>query len=412
MAWIVLGDRYVQLNGGVLEASFVGSQTFEFSAFKDNASGDITGITDAFTLAVDNAAGVYFPTFYVYNGTGYYKGTKDSWTATVVTQADYMAARSGSGATVLSGSVAPGGGSTPTPAPAPSGAMHVIATDVDVTGHQIHNLAAGVAPTDGVNVSQLSALNIALTTAIEEGDLALQEEIDAANVRIDNLPAGLTMAQVTAEAQRLVGIAVDAEIIDDAARDAIVNAIIAGLEGVDASILTDVDALQVELASLLPRVVALEATDAAQALTNAAQLATNSAQAATNASVQNALDANVAAIGVEAATNAAQNTTLTSHANQISAINLRLDPIVYKVRGGVCTEAVNAMASQCVQTGIAGPDASYAVTLPAGRAHSVGVVYLMMSGKRVQVACGSTVDAAGLVNQFSFLNVDADIVFS
>jgi hypothetical protein len=303
-------------------------------------------------------------------------------------------------------------GTTPTAPPSGGAQAHVIASDIDLTGHKVTKMAAGTAFDDGVRVDQLTAAQFALTQAIEAGDQANEDAIALTNVRIDNLPAGITMAMVTAEAQRLVGIAVADEIIDDAQKQLLVDAVITALQGVDVSILTDVDALQVEIASLLPRVLALEATDAAQALTNAAQLATNSAQAATNASVQNALDANVAAIGVEAATNAAQSLTLTSHAGQISAINLRLDPIVYKIRGGVCTEAINAMASQCAQLSIAGPDASYAVTLPAGRAHSVGVVYLMMGGKRVQVACGSTVDAAGLVNQFSFLNVDADIVFS
>ncbi len=358
---------------------------------------DGEGLVGAYLLGsevyVSRNDGIYFKSLVV-DGT---------WVA--ITASEYNTAASGA---VFLGGVA----ATPAPAPAPSGPMHVIATDVDVTGHQIHNLAAGVAPTDGVNVSQLSALNLSLTTAIEAGDLANANAVAAANVRIDNLPAGLTMAQVTAEAQRLVGIAVADEIIDDAQKQLLVDAVLTALQDVDVSILTDVDALEVALASLLPRVLALEAAKVAQDAINTAQTATNSAQGATNASVQNALDANVAAIGVEAATNAAQNTILTSHANQISAINLRLDPIVYKVRGGVCSEAVNAMASQCVRTGIAGPDASYSVSLPADRAHSVGVVYLMMSGKRVQVACGSTVDAAGLVNQFTFLNVDADIVFS
>jgi hypothetical protein len=386
------GEGYFQLNGGAIERSSNGT-TVDFAVFTGN-------IVDGFLLSIGGQGYIY-----ALKADGSAVRTRVAYWNDNETVTDYAAQKADPTAILL-------GGST-TPTPPPSGAQaHVIATDTDLTGHKIFNLAPGVAPTDGVNVSQLSALNLSLTQAIEAGDLANENAINAANVRIDNLPAGITMQMVTAEAQRLVGIAVANEITDDAQVQAIVDALITSLQNVDASILTNVSALQAQMVDLIPRVVALELAKVAQDAVNSAQTATNSAQTATNAAVQNGLASNATAIGVEAATNAAQNATLTSHAGQISAINLRLDPIVYKIRGGVCIEAINAMASQCVQSGIAGPDASYAVTLPAGRAHSVGVVYLMMGGKRVQVACGSTVDAAGLVNQFSFLNADADIVFS
>lgn len=384
------GEGYFQLNGGAIERSSNGT-TVDFPVF--------TGVVDGFLLSIGGQGYVY-----ALKADGTAVRTRVAYWTDNESVTDYAAQKADTSAILL-------GGSTPPP-PAPSAPIHVIATDTDLTGHKIVNLAPGVAPTDGVNVSQLSALNLSLTQAIEAGDLANANAVAATNVRIDNLPVGLTPAEVTTLAEGVVATAMVAENLSDSQRDAIVDALITGLGNVDTSILTDINAVEVALASLLPRVVALELAKVAQDAVNAAQLTVNSQQASTNAAVQNALNANAAAILDEAATNAAQNATLTSHAGQISAINLRLDPIVYKIRGGVCTEAINAMASQCVQSSIAGPDASYAVTLPAGRAHSVGVVYLMMSGKRVQVACGSTVDESGLVNQFSFLNTDADIVFS
>ncbi|MGL5062265.1 MAG: hypothetical protein ACRC62_20000 [Microcoleus sp.] len=290
-------------------------------------------------------------------------------------------------------------------------AAHIIAATVDLTGHQITNLAPGVALTDGVNVSQLNDLNQSLTNLISTGDQASADAIAATNIRIDNLPGGVTMAMVSAEAQRLVGIAVAEEVIDDAQKQAIVDALIAGLADVDASILTDVDALQVEMASLLPRLVALETAKVAQDAVNADQLAVNSAQAGTNAAVQNSLNANAAAITTEAQTNAQQNATLTQQSLQIGAIAAKVEPLKYLVANGLCTSAIGGLTSQCVSLGVAGQDRTYSVTLPATHVDKKVAVYLKRSNAWVEVAAGITRSLDGVTVNLTFKDEEALLVF-
>lgn len=390
-----LGEGQFRIENGNLERS-TNPPNVDFNVFPNSA---ISGtVTDGFLLTIGGQGYVYATV------SGQTVRARISYWNEAEPVSDYTARRSESTAIVLDGSTGAG-------APPSGGSSSIAATvgsDLDFTGHKAINMAAGVAPTDGVNVSQLSALQSTLTNLIEAGDEALQTAIDSIVI-----PVGITMEQVTAEAQRLVGIAVAAEVIDDAARDAIVNALIAGLQDIDTSVLTRLGTAENDIIGLDSRVDVLEAAKAAQDALNAAQLAINNAQAATNSSVQDSLSQNAQAIQGAIAVNTQQGQQITTQASQIGALEERVSPVVYKIRGGVCTEVVGqgAATSQCVPGPIAGLDSSYTVTVPANRAYREPLVYRLVNGVRQKMMVGHAMDEAGMIHNLCFISGDADIVF-
>jgi hypothetical protein len=350
-----------------------------------------------------------------YTGTNWGHPTfNNTNTGNTTSQANFVANRSGSAtdwiqdaanASVIAASSAPPAGGSGSSSPI----LATVGTNLDMTGHKIVDLAPGVAPTDGVNVSQLSQLQVTLNQLIEAGDEALQNAIDAIVI-----PVGVTMAQVTAEVNRLVGIAVNAEVIDDAQQQAIVDALIAGLQNIDTQVLSRLGTAETDILGLDSRVDVLEAAKAAQDALNAAQLATNNAQTETNSAVQGTLTQQAQAIQGAIVVNTQQGQQITTQAGQIGALEERVSPIVYKIRGGVCTEVVGqgAATSQCVPGLITDRDSSYTVTVPVNRAYREPLVYQVVNNTRKKMMVGAVMDGTGTMHNLCFITSDADIVFS
>ena len=323
MVWTSLGDRNIRLSNGLLEISIIGGQTYDFNAFKD-APGGFSGITDAFVSGEN---------FWAYNGTTYVFASKNNWFPSSMSAAAYNAARSASGVTILAGSVAPSYSSASTP----SGPKAYFETVVDMTGHQIVGGAAGVLPTDFVVVSQLTALSAALTTVINAGDAVNAAQIANLAQVVANLPAGLTMPTVQAAIDAAVANAVLNEVIDDAQKQALVDAALAQLSTIDTAVIDRVSAAEQTIMDTQNRAASLEAHDLQQDASIGSLEYHNGEQYT--------LIAAAAAAQSAITVNNAQNDRISQSENGIAMLNQITTPIEVKIVNGVVTETIGCALS-------------------------------------------------------------------
>lgn len=216
---------------------------------------------------------------------------------------------------------------------APVGPVSTFETALSMSGHQIVDAAPGVAPSDVVVVSQLSALSVALTTAFNAGDLVNANAIVAANLRIDNLPAGITLAQVQATADAAAMAAFAANALTDEQRQAFVVQLQAQLTAADTAFSTRVSTVENDLIDLESRVSVTEVKNTSQDTAIAALEAKDVAQDA-------AIAAAAAAALSAVTSNVAQEVRLGNIEVAAATVNQAITPVEVQVRAGVVTSAV------------------------------------------------------------------------
>lgn len=216
-----------------------------------------------------------------------------------------------------------------TPAPAPSGPVRTIEATLSMSDHQIVDGLPATTPTGFVVLSQL----VELSQSITEGDLTNATAITALTNVVNALPAGITIPEVQALINTSVNQAVADEIIDDeTTRQLIVDAIMAQVEALDATIVGRVAALEAK-PDLEPRVTALETLTA----THTAEIA---AGVTKDADQDAAIGAVAAGVAGAVAVNNAQNERINQSELGISMLNQIATPIEVKIVNGAVTEVI------------------------------------------------------------------------
>lgn len=218
-------------------------------------------------------------------------------------------------------------------APAPSAPVSTIETTLSMSGHQIVDGLPATMPSGFVVLSQLTALSQALTTVINAGDAVNATQIANLAQVVATLPAGLTMPTVQSAIDAAVANAVFNEALDDAQKQAIVDAALAQLSTIDTAVIGRVGAAEALIASLEPRVAALETLTTNHTAQIAAGVAKDAAQDA-------AIGAAAAAAQSAILTNNAQNERINQSELGISMLNQIATPIEVKIVNGAVTEVI------------------------------------------------------------------------
>jgi hypothetical protein len=238
------------------------------------------------------------------------------------TEADYLYAKANPAAVLL----------------VPTGPVQTFETTVSLAGNAIVDVLPGVADSDVVVVSQLNGLSTALTAVINAKDAVKASEIAALQAEIDNLPAGLQMSEVQTAINASVAEAVLNEIIDDAQREAIVDAVLAQLSTIDTAVIGRVGVAEAIIATLQTRVAALEAKDVTQdaaiAALEAKDVTQDAAIAAATAAAQSAITSNVA-----------QATRLGNIEQASAVVNQILTPVKVVIVSGAVSSAAGVALS-------------------------------------------------------------------
>ena len=225
-------------------------------------------------------------------------------------------------------------GTTPPPSGSGSSATQTThETQVSMSGHKIVDGAAGTNPTDFIILSQLTANSQALTTAINAGDAAVQADIDALELVVANLPAGLTIAQVQAAIDASVAETVLNEVIDDNQKQALVDAALSQLSTIDTAVIGRVGAAEAILVSLEAGVSALETLTT----THTADIAAGVAKDASQDQAITSLYSDLAGV---INVNNAQDLRLSNAESAAALVNQAITPVEVQVANGAVVSAI------------------------------------------------------------------------
>lgn len=384
-----LSGNQFRVEAGALQRSS-NSATVDFNVFPNALAQGL--VSDAF--AIDIAGQPYI--YALVGGSGY-RVKIGEWEPTTEAVADYAARRSEVAAIVFDGS---SGGSTPAPNPAPSSPVSTIEATLSMSGHQIIDGLPATTPSGFVILSQLTELSQALTTVINAGDAAVQADIDALEVVVANLPAGLTMPTVQAAIDAAVAAAVFNEALDDDQKQAIVDAALAQLSTIDTAVLGRVGAAEAILASLEPRVAALEVLTA----THTSQIVAG----VTKDAEQDAAIAAVAA-GVAGAVevNNAQDLRLGNIENAAAIVNQAITPVVVNLSAGAVASAVGVALGDVSIDNSNTTHMSVTINLGASNAgkRRVATAFRVINGVEEEFGCSKVRSGESYV--FSFLKTRA-----
>jgi hypothetical protein len=295
--------------------------------------------------------------------------------------------------------------SSGSPTPPPSGGSNdpqvYFEVGMNMTGHKIRKGSIGVESDDFIVLSQLTDAVTALNESVAAGDLSNADAIAALTTIVNNLPVGITVPEVKALINASVGEAVALEILDDeATRQLIVDAIMAQVAALEASIVARVAALEA-VPSLEPRVIALEDAIEAQDLVNANQSTVNADQADVNAATTSALQ-NIATV------NQSQDVRLGAVESRDTAFELATTPIVVTIENGAVLPAeTSGVAPTAIVIDNTAPDH---ITVTANLntmgygLNRLSQLYRIINGQRVKFECAVSEPLPG-VYTFVFLKL-------